>query len=87
VNPGFFDSVRAPKRRSCSNTSSIGSPLRSRTISFVCSTPPSFIRILPGYFCGHPGTQVVFDVHPEMAFQFGGQIRIVLVFAKQAAHP
>ena len=43
----------------------------------------------PGCFCGHPGTQVVLDVHPEMAFQFGGQIRIVLLELRTFAinHP
>src|ERR1700674_1313223 len=43
VKPGFFDSMRTPNRRSCSKISSIGSPLRSRTSTFVCSIPPSLI--------------------------------------------
>jgi hypothetical protein len=44
-------------------------------------------RLTPRLFRAHSCAQILFDVHPEMAFQFGGQIRIVLVFTEQAAHP
>ena len=44
-------------------------------------------RLAPRLFRAHSCTQILFDVHPEMALQFGGKVRIVLVFAEQAAHP
>ena len=43
AKPRFFPNILAPKRRSCTRASTSGSPLRSRTISFVCSTTPSLI--------------------------------------------
>ena len=44
-------------------------------------------RLTPRLFRAHSCAQILFGVHPEMAFQFGGQIRIVLGFAEQPAHP
>jgi hypothetical protein len=41
---------------------------------------------LPTRFYGvHASTEIVFDVHLEMAFNFGRKLRIMLVFSEQPA--
>ncbi|PYT90912.1 MAG: hypothetical protein DMG36_19945 [Acidobacteria bacterium] len=88
VNPGFFRSMRMPKRTSCNSTSSIGNPLHSRTISFVCSTPPSFIsRLPPRCPVAHTRSQIVLNVHLEMAFHLCSELPLSPFSPEESAQP
>ena len=52
AKPGDLRSVRAAKRKSCSNVSTTGTPRRSRYLAAVCVTPPSFISASLRASCG-----------------------------------
>ena len=43
-------------------------------------------RIAPGFGWRHPGVQVVFDLHFEVAFKLRGEFAIPAVPAKKTAH-
>jgi len=47
VKPGFFESMRTPNRRSCSNTSSIGSPCAPEPVLLLLDSAEFDERLAP----------------------------------------